>query len=187
MEGALIAMICDAKIREKTNGENTLHDVMRQLYSGSNKETSYDSSKYQSILQDISGFDFSEIFNKIVYGKNDFTNYLKSAFQIFGWTFENIRSKNIAFQYGIKSVLKKDQLVIVSILENSAAYSSGLVIGDKLLAINGYCIENNLDQWMNYFSDDNLVLNIERDKKMKEIQLFSINDNQYFDYIIKEI
>ena len=187
VEGALIAMICDAKIREKTNGENTLHDVIRQLYSGSNKETSYDSSKYQSILQDISGFDFSEIFDNLVYGKNDFTDYLKNAFQFFGWTFENIPSKNISFQYGIKSVLKKDQLVIVSILENSAAYSSGLAIGDKLLAINGYCIENNLEKWMNYFNEDKLVLNIDRDKKMKEIQLLAINHNQYFDYIIKDI
>ena len=187
VEGALIAMICDAKIREKTNGEKTLHDVMRKLYSGSVKETSYDKNNYKSILEEVSGFDFSEIFNKLVYGNNDFTEYLKNAFQFFGWTFDKIPSKNILFQYGIKSVLKKDQLVIVSILENSAAYSSGLAIGDKLLAINGYCIENNLQQWINYFNDDKLVLNIERDKKMKEIRLSAINNNQYFDYLIKDI
>jgi predicted metalloprotease with PDZ domain len=187
VEGALIAMICDAKIREKTNGEKTLHDVMRKLYSGSVKETSYDKNNYKSILEEVSGFDFSEIFNKLVYGKNDFTEYLKNAFQFFGWTFDNIPSKNILFQYGIKSVLKKDQLVIVSILENSAAYSSGLAIGDKLIGINGYYIENNLQQWINYFSDEKLVLDIERNKKMKEIKLSAINNNQYFDYLIKDI
>tara|TARA_B100001287_G_scaffold19152_1_gene14177 strand:- start:11202 stop:12860 length:1659 start_codon:yes stop_codon:yes gene_type:complete len=187
VEGALIAMICDAKIREKTGGEKTLHDVMRKLYSGSNKETIYEKDKFKSILENVSKFDFSEIFDKLIYGNYDFTDFLKNAFQFFGWTFENISSHNIAFQYGLKTVFKKDQIVITSILENSAAYSSGLAIGDKLLSINGYCMENNLEQWMNYFRHDKLVLNIERDKKMKEIKLSAINHNQYFDYLIKDI
>ena len=37
VEGALIAMICDAKIRKATSHKKSLHDVMKSLYSGSNE------------------------------------------------------------------------------------------------------------------------------------------------------
>ena len=33
VEGALIALICDAKIRKETNHKSSLHDVLRSLYS----------------------------------------------------------------------------------------------------------------------------------------------------------
>ena len=90
------------------------------------------------MLEEVSGSDFSEIFNNLIYKNTDFTNYLKKAFSIFGWEYESKSSENLSFRYGFKSSFKSEKLVVHSLLEKSSAYLSGLAIGDKLISINGF-------------------------------------------------
>ena len=187
VEGALIAMICDAKIRKQTNHEKSLHDVMRVLYSGSNLETNYDKERYKKTLEKISGIDFTDVFNDLIYGTKDFTKYLKKAFNVFGWDYTNIPSKKLANRYGLKTLFKDGNLLVVSVLEDSSAYLSALAKDDKLIAVNGFTINNDLESWLKYFSEDDLVLLIERESKLKEIKLGKINDFQYYNYEIKEL
>ena len=187
VEGALIAMICDAKIRKQTNHEKSLHDVMRVLYSGSNLETNYDKERYKKTLEKISGIDFTDVFNDLIYGTKDFTKYLKKAFNVFGWDYTNIPSQKLANRYGLKTLFKDGNLLVVSVLEDSSAYLSALAKDDKLIAVNGFTINNDLESWLKYFSEDELVLLIERESKLKEIKLGKINDFQYYNYEIKEL
>ena len=187
VEGALIAMICDAKIRKQTNHEKSLHDVMKVLYSGSNVETNYDKESYKNNLEKISGIDFTDVFNDLIYGTKDFTKYLKKAFNVFGWDYTNIPSQKLANRYGLKTLFKDGNLLVVSVLEDSSAYLSALAKDDKLIAVNGFTINNDLESWLKYFSEDDLVLLIERESKLKEIKLGKINDFQYYNYEIKEL
>ena len=187
VEGALIAMICDAKIRKQTNHEKSLHDVMKELYSGSNVETNYDKESYKNNLEKISGIDFTDVFNDLIYGTKDFTKYLKKAFNVFGWDYTNIPSKKLANRYGLKTLFKDGNSLVVSVLEGSAAYLSALAKDDKLIAVNGFTINNDLESWLKYFSEDDLLLLIERESKLKEIKLGKINDFQYYNYEIKEL
>ena len=187
VEGALIAMICDAKIRKQTNHEKSLHDAMKELYSGSNLETNYDKDSYKNTLEKISGIDFTNVFDDLIYGKKDFKKYLKKAFNVFGWDYTNIPSQKLANRYGFKTLFKDGNSLVVSVLEDSSAYFSALVKDDKLIAINGFTINNDLESWMKYFSEDDLVLLIERESKLKEITLGKMNDFQYYNYEIKEL
>ena len=187
VEGALIAMICDAKIREQTSGEKSLHDVMKGLYSGSALETNYDKNDYKNRLEKVSGSDFNEIFDKLIYNNTDFTNYLKKAFSIFGWEYENIPSENLSFRYGFKTSIKSGKLVVHNLLEKSSAFLSGLAIGDKLISINDYAINNDLNSWLNYFQNESIILSVERDSLVTELKLEHINNNQYFTYKVKKI
>lgn len=187
VEGALIALICDAKIREVTNYDKTLHDVMKSLYSGSDLETNYDHSLYQSTLEKVSGFDFSLIFDELVFGVTDFTNYLKNAFRVFGWSFDAVESEKIIWRFGFKTLLKKDKLFVASVLEGSSAFISGLTKNDRIISVNGFVIEKDLEDWLNYFIGDQIVLQIERDQKLKEVKLLKYNTSQYYNYNVKEI
>ena len=187
VEGALIAMICDAKIRKQTNHEKSLHDVMRVMYSGSNLETNYDKERYKKTLEKISGIDFTDVFNDLIYGTKDFTKYLKKAFNVFGWDYTNIPSQKLANRYGLKTLVRDGNLLVVSVLEGSAAYLSALAKDDKLIAVNGFSINNDLESWLKYFLEDDIVLLIERESKLKEIKLGKINDFQYYNYEIKEL
>jgi hypothetical protein len=53
---------------------------------------------------------------------------------------------------------------------------------DEILAINDISIDNNLDHWLNYFENDQIVLKVSRNGKILDINMNSSNDNQYFKY-----
>ena len=110
MEGALIAMICDAKIRKATGHKKSLHDVMKVLYSGSSELTSYDMNSYKNVLETVSGESFTSIFDKIIYGKEDFTGFLEDALRFLVGSFSVVKSENISWQIGIKTYFKDGHL-----------------------------------------------------------------------------
>ena len=186
IEGALIALICDAKIRKGTGHKKSLHDVMRAMYSGSNEITSYDMNDYKSTLEAISGESFSSIFDKIIYGKEDFMDFLEEAFKVFGWKFSVIKSENISWQLGLKTYFKNGHLKVLNVLENSAGHNSKIIKEDEILAVNDFRIDNNLEHWLNYFENDNIVLKVSRNGKILDINMNSSNDIQYFKYKCSE-
>ena len=186
VEGALIALICDAKIRKGTGHKKSLHDVMRAMYSGSNEITSYDMNDYKSTLEAISGESFSSIFDKIIYGKEDFMDFLEEAFKVFGWKFSVIKSENISWQLGLKTYFKNGHLKVLNVLENSAGHNSKIIKEDEILAVNDFRIDNNLEHWLNYFENDNIVLKVSRNGKILDINMNSSNDIQYFKYKCSE-
>ena len=186
VEGALIALICDAKIRKGTGHKKSLHDVMRAMYSGSKEITSYDMNDYKSTLEAISGESFSSIFDKIIYGKEDFMDFLEEAFKVFGWKFSVIKSENISWQLGLKTYFKNGHLKVLNVLENSAGHNSKIIKEDEILAVNDFRIDNNLEHWLNYFENDNIVLKVSRNGKILDINMNSSNDIQYFKYKCSE-
>ena len=186
IEGALIALICDAKIRKGTGYKKSLHDVMRAMYSGSKEITSYDMNDYKSTLEAISGESFSSIFDKIIYGKEDFMDFLEEAFKVFGWKFSVIKSENISWQLGVKTYFKNGHLKVLNVLENSAGHNSKIIKEDEILAVNDFRIDNNLEHWLNYFENDNIVLKVSRNGKILDINMNSSNDIQYFKYKCSE-
>jgi predicted metalloprotease with PDZ domain len=186
IEGALIALICDAKIRKGTGHKKSLHDVMRAMYSGSKEITSYDMNDYKSTLEAISGESFSSIFDKIIYGKEDFMDFLEEAFKVFGWKFSVIKSENISWQLGLKTYFKNGHLKVLNVLENSAGHNSKIIKEDEILAVNDFRIDNNLEHWLNYFENDNIVLKVSRNGKILDINMNSSNDIQYFKYKCSE-
>ena len=186
VEGALIALICDAKIRKETNHKSSLHDVLRSLYSGSDQLSEYNKTEYQEKLESISNSSFENIFNDIIYGNKDFTNYLKDALKVFGWKYETMKNIKLISQYGFKISTSKSDIIVSNMLENSAAYKSKLALNDQILAINDFNIHNNLENWLEYFENDKVVLKINRNGKIINLDLVKPNDIQYFDYKISK-
>ena len=97
-------------------------------------------------------------FDKIIYGKEDFMGFLEEALKVFGWKFSVVKSENISWQLGLKTYFKNGHLKVLNVLEGSAAYGSLVVKEDEILAINDFRIDNNLDHWLNYFENDQIVL-----------------------------
>ena len=77
--------------------------------------------------------------------------------------------------------------MVHNLLEKSSAFLSGLAIGDKLISINDYAINNDLNSWLNYFQNESIILSVERDSLVTELKLEHINNNQYFTYKVKKI
>ena len=97
-------------------------------------------------------------------------------------TMQWIPLRNISWQLGLKTYFKNGHLKVLNVLEGSAAYDSLVVKEDEILSINDFRIDNNLDHWLNYFENDQIVLKVSRNGKILDINMNSSNDNQYFKY-----
>jgi len=186
VEGALIALICDAKIRKSTSYKKSLHDVMKSMYKGSDKLSPYDKKIYKEKLESISKSSFDDVFNNLIYNTLDFSNYLESALEVFGWKYEIEKSKNWSWQYGFKTKSTIGKVEIENVLEKSAAYNSPLVFKDQILAVNNFYLENNLEHWLEYFKDEDVVLTIKRGGRVLELKINKRNNYQYFNYKISK-
>ena len=186
VEGALIALICDAKIRKSTSYKKSLHDVMKSMYQGSDKLSPYGKKIYKEKLESISKSSFDDVFNNLIYNTLDFSNYLESALEVFGWKYEIEKSKNWSWQYGFKTKSTSGKVEIENVLEKSAAYNSPLVFKDQILAVNNFYLENNLEHWLEYFKDEDVVLTINRGGRVLELKINKRNNYQYFNYKISK-
>jgi predicted metalloprotease with PDZ domain len=186
VEGSLIALICDARIRKFSNNIKTLHNVMTRLYSGSNEISSYDKDLYKQYLEEESGVSFDDIFDDLIYGKADFTPYLNEALSEFDLNIDVKENKKHSYRYGFISLWTNNRCEISNVLEDSSAYNSGLVEMDKIIAINGISLNNNIDKCLEYHKDaEELLLSIERNGRLKRISLNKYNENQYYSYQVE--
>ncbi|MFL2570651.1 MAG: M61 family metallopeptidase [Parvicellaceae bacterium] len=182
VEGALIALICDARIRKNTNGDFSLHDVIAQMYSGSTTLSGYNKESYQQLLEKVSGSSFQDIFDDLIYGNSDFSPYLNEAFNYYSWRFIAEVDSAVTNNFGFKAQRSSNGFKIQAVLEQSSAACSGLVLGDVIHAVNGFKLNNDLNNWLTYFKTDQLVLSIERKGVLKRLELKQPNDFQFFKY-----
>lgn len=174
-EGALIAYICDMRIRRATSNGASLHNVMQEMYKLSNTGKGYTEVDYRNILEKISGESFEDIFTKLVYGTEDFTPFIVEALNYEGWKFETKPSTKEYENFGLKGTWKSGSFEISHVLEGSTAEKSGIVVSDCVHSINGIRINNDLSEWLIYFQEDSISLSIEREKRLKKIDLLPNN------------
>jgi predicted metalloprotease with PDZ domain len=184
-EGCLIAFICDMRIRKNTQNQRSLHDVMTQLYMES--ANGYTHQRYIQLLEETGGCSFGDIEDNLIKGKSDFLPYLEEAFRIDGVELIK-KSPSGADKYGIKLNAPNQGDVLIT-LEHSAAHNSGMVEGDSIQSINGVMVNGTLNEWLNYFEEENKPLSIELSRKGKlvSLQLSTPNEYQYFVYELKEL
>ncbi len=184
-EGALIAYICDMRIRKETGNSRSLHDVMKELYNRTNMEKGYSEELYWDLMKQVAGVSFDDVYNDLVNGHTDFTPYLKEAMNYEGWSFEVNPSKKMAENYGLKGDWKNGSFAVSGVKEGSSADVSGIIPGDKIHSINGYRLSDDLNNWLEYFGGEEIQLSIEREGELKKIQLNQKNDNGFFEYKMK--
>ncbi len=184
VEGALIALICDARIRSSTNKKYSLHDVMKSMYSGNNTLKGYDENSYKHLLEEISGSSFDDIYDDLIHGNVDFISYLDIAFKEFGWIINKKISTKATNKYGLQGGWMNNSFKVSLVAEGSAADFSGLISGDKVHSINGYKLNNDLDQWLDYFNEDVITLSLEREGELKRLVLAKQNEVQLYIYSV---
>jgi predicted metalloprotease with PDZ domain len=174
------------RIRKATENKSSLHTVMLLLFEQTATESGYTATNYQQILEKVAGESFDDIFQQLVYSTSDFEPFLMEALQFDGYSFSKKTAKGVE-QYGIKVQNTMEGFEITNVLEGSAAYLSGLVEGDKIIAVNDVMINNNLTLWTNFFTDDefDLFLTIHRKGIIDQLAILAPNDLQYYSYELK--
>ena len=179
-EGALIAFITDIFILKNTNNTKSLNTVMQKLYQNfALKGKGVSDNDYKALIEEVSGADYSNIYNNLLHGTEDYTSYLKSALKYIDCDL-SIELNNNYHEANLGFVIKYDSnnCLIDNIYPNSPAENLGLSFNDEIIAINGIKVNNDLEHWANYFKNDEIALSIKQ--HLGDIYKVTFNANESF-------
>jgi predicted metalloprotease with PDZ domain len=136
-KGLVLGFLLDAAIRDRTDGERSLADVMRHLY-----ETAYLQGRgvpedgVQRAAEAVAGGSFQEFFDRYVHGTDELP--YDELLEPFGLRVveETVESRPAA-SLGIRTRPAGDHASVVAIDPDSPALAAGLDVGDEIVAIAG--------------------------------------------------
>jgi predicted metalloprotease with PDZ domain len=172
-EGCLLTFILDVKIIKNSNGKHSFDDVMRYLYDEFYKKNKGVSKvDYKNAVEKFAKEDLTEFWSKYIDGFEALPPLLIDTFSILGLKLEiKENNKLSAERIGIKTIFNGTNHVVKNILVKSNAEITTLTIEDEIVAINSYEIKNELDKWLNYFSNEQITLLIKRKGRFINLDL----------------
>jgi len=145
-DAALCMLMLDLEIIRNTNGENSLHSVMKDLYEDfALKERGYSEDDFRNICVKYGGLKAAEIFEDHIYGTEDYISTLKTALDVVGIELKEKKNTNISAQYfGFMSTKEDGKIIIKKVEPNSITDKNGIAAGDEIIKINGKAIKGKL-------------------------------------------
>ena len=136
-KGALVALILDLIIRQLTVHQQSLDQVMRQLWEDYGKKSrGYQTKDVEQICSRLTGTSFKEQFDSLVRGTDLLEPILDSALATVGCGIRKVASKlPLKRHYGIKTSNTFGELTIIQLAPGSPAKKK-LSPGDIIVEIN---------------------------------------------------
>ncbi|MEP7169723.1 MAG: M61 family peptidase [Bacteroidota bacterium] len=188
-EGSFIALMLDFIIRKSTEGKKSLDDVMGKLYVDfAKKNIGYTENDIQKIAEAVSNYSFTEFFANYIYKPLSFDSLLEELLSYAGLEIrKNPSTKSYERMFGFKAEHINGITKVNVIIPGSPASFSGLSIDDEIISVNGYKVENNLNQLCSYFYKDEITLNVFSFKKLEEVKLKTTAHSFFEQYQIVEM
>jgi predicted metalloprotease with PDZ domain len=185
-EGNLVAFMLDVLIMKHSNNQKGLRDVCRELYNDfGKKQKGYSEKDLIAICEKMTGTSLKEFFDNYVYGTEDFEVPLQECFDYLD--IELIKSPSLLISesnYGFKTIDFGNNRKVSLIAPHSPSWEAGLSIGDEIIAVNGYTLKNDFNDWMNYFKDVDIELVVSSNQQLKAIKLLkNVKPVSYFDVL----
>lgn len=170
-EGCLLAFMADIQIMMHSKNVNRLHQVMHSLYHQFYKKgKGYSPKEYRALVEQFAGAGLCEYFDTLVNGKNDYLPLLKTCLDYIGLQLTDQDPATTAEKrYGLRIQDAAGGSQITAIHPDEPAYACGLAIGDKVIAVNGYQVNNDSNKWIAYFGGEELNLTIQRNGDLKKV------------------
>jgi len=182
-KGNVIANILDLMIIDATKEEKSLDNVMQYLYHEyyEKQKRGFTMKEMQGALEKISGLKLNDFFEKYINGTQTFD--YSTIFGYAGLTVQTIVNNDAGLGISTKGN------IISRVNRNSSAYEGGLNVNDEILAINGFRVNGNVDDFIEsknvgdeisiLLSRDNLIQTISFPLKEKGYTLYFItNDSE---------
>ena len=172
-EGNLIAFMLDVQIFKHSNHTKGLKDVCQVLYNQFGKlNIGYTEKDIISICEKMAGVSLHTFFEKYVYGTEDYEAQLSECFKYLN--IDIIKNPSLQASenlFGFKTLDFGLNRKISLIAPYSPAWKAGLSIGDEIIAVNGYTLKNDFNDWIEYFKDSNLELTVSSAQCLKQVTL----------------
>jgi len=188
-EGAILAFICDIKIRHNTKNEYSLHNVMTEMYNKYGKtKTGYTDQDYIKLVSQYAKEDLTDFFDKYFYHANSFEPILTQALFDCGLEINTFENTDYCQKHlGIKVNIKNGKTTVQQIYPSSPAELGKICLNDEILSINGFQVSGDLSKWAKYFEDDQIELTISRKGRLIKLICPHTNRNYFPVYKINKV
>ena len=183
-EGNLVAFMLDVTIMKHSNNTWSLRDVCRVLYNEfGKKHKGYSENDIITICEKFAGISLTDFFANYVYGHANFETPLNECFAYLDIEMQKTPSHHVCeTSYGFKTIDFGNNRKVSLIAPHSPSWDAGLSVGDEILAVNGYTLKNDFNDWMTYFKNEAIELTISSNQQLKTIKVLrSEKKLSYFD------
>ena len=188
-EGCLLAFVTDVNIRRATLNKSGIDELMKRLYFNyALQGKGVSEADYREVLEDITGESQADFFDNFVNGCLPYESIITKSLEYLGLELEHEPSVSYAEgRLGFKYIKQADGFVINTMYPGGPAETGGLAKGDKIIAVNGFACNGELDKWLNYFDDDTKTVTLLRNGEYKEITFPEVMRNFYMRYWIQKM
>jgi predicted metalloprotease with PDZ domain len=174
-EGALCSLMLDLEIRDNTQGELGLEHVMRYLYEQFGKRgAGYTSTDFLDACVMMGGEGVRPIFEKHIFGIEDFRPLLDYYFAKVGLTIEEAPHQNSAPRMlGLRTRKSCESTVISKVALGSPAYALGLQPGDEIMEVNGEKLEGLLSDRLDIAGGQGWELTIRDAYRIRKVYIMA--------------
>jgi predicted metalloprotease with PDZ domain len=139
-KGAILGLLLDLEIRNKSSNLKSLDDVLRHLYQEFFKKgRNYTPEDFQKTAEMMAGSSLNEFFSKYVRAREelDYNASLAAAGLKLDRAIRTEGNKPVERVYfGADTAQEGDRLVVRRVYADSPAYDQGLNTGDQIIALN---------------------------------------------------
>lgn len=159
-EGCLLSLVLDVTLMRASENQKNIHDLMRVFYEEyARKGEGVSARAFKEEAEKLCGHSLDNLFNNYYYGTAPFLPMLVEALDYLGIAVKI--DKNPSKTEGVLGMRLLDN-VIYRIWDGSPADQAGLSEKDKLIAVNGFELNNDLEKWLSYFEGENIRLTVSR-------------------------
>jgi predicted metalloprotease with PDZ domain len=146
-KGQILGVLLDILIRDRTDNEKSLDDVLRQMNNdfGVPGKPYRDSLDVQLTAEKVAGGSFEDFFKHYVAGANPLP--YQAIFALAGLELRQITRQRAALGFAA-DIAPKGPLVVRTVDANSAAAEAGLQSGDLILKWNGGDPPRRVNDWL---------------------------------------
>ena len=190
VEGAVACLILDLEIRQATNYQKNMDNVMQLLWERfGKKQIGYSLEDYVKLVNEVAGKDMKNYFDECIFGTKDLAARLNVALQVIGCELVVTYSHNNYMRdFGFVASLQNNELSVELIQPNSSA-DKVLALKDKILKVDNQAVfEDGNNHFSKLLEDKHFAtLTISRNGKIKEISLQTDGQLYLPEYEIKEL
>lgn len=190
VEGAVACLILDLEIRQATQYQKSMDDVMRLLWERfGKKQIGYSLEDYIDLVNEVAGKDLKSYFDFCIFGANDLAAYLDKMLKVIGCElFTSYSQSSYIRTFGFIAALQNGELTVELIAPNSPA-DRQMALKDKIVMIDGQPILKNgeLPQNELFEGKQQVSLTVMRNGKNKEIYLETDGNLYLPEYELREM
>jgi predicted metalloprotease with PDZ domain len=172
LKGELVSLLLDLLIRDRTENQRSLDDVMRQMWEKFGKnEIGFTENQLKEAIESVAEMDLTNFFQDYLYTTKEltFNEYLEP----FGLRLQAVQEDNAIPYTGLKVQSENGKEMIKFVAANSPAQVAGISPDDELLALDGMRVtaEQLPERLKDYQANDMIELSVFHQDVLKTVQL----------------